>query len=139
MKKLIFVFFLSFTVILTFADSQIRIFKFKNESFKPLKKFHIVGSYTTPQGCHYSYDLILDVGLVPPRFNSLTGTITSTGNCTGTQTINITSLRGVVDPQTYETSNFKIDETIFQNTAEQERFEKVLENQINNERDQIWR
>lgn len=139
MKKLLFLFVFCTLTVQIFAKIPKTSLIITQEQIKPFKKYHLVGTFTTPQGCTYSYDLYLDVSLIPPRFNSLTGTMTTSGNCTGTQTINITSLRGLVKNDTKETSYFGINESVFQDQILQDQFEKVLQEHINNEKDLIWK
>ncbi len=129
---------LSVSTVLTFAKWNTVTDEVRLDNLKLFKKFHIVGSLTTAQGCHMSYDLWLDVSIIPLRFNSLTGTITTSGNCAGVQSINVTSLRGTIEENTKETSDFKIDDQIFSNSLDQAHFEKVLQKQINLQKNQVW-
>lgn len=102
------------------------------------KKIHLQGSATLSGGCTITYNLVLDVTIIPTRFNSLTGTVSFSGTCTGTQNLNISQLRGTVNEKTRETTGFQIVDNIFNNPTRQKEFELLLQKEINKNRDQIF-
>ena len=59
----------------------------------PYKKVHLVGSFTTSEGCVVRYDVYIDIvsqwGWPPVKVKSVEGTVKLSGNCSGTQHINI--------------------------------------------------
>lgn len=56
------------------------------DNFDGLGKRHLEGSFTLSGGCHIKYSVDIDYQLIPPRINSIHGSVTMTGNCSGTQT-----------------------------------------------------
>ncbi|MDB5200859.1 MAG: hypothetical protein JWQ27_268 [Ferruginibacter sp.] len=100
------------------------------------KKYHVTGSVTLSGGCHVSYDLWVDVSIIPPRYNGISGTITMSGNCSGTQTINA---RASVDQtkDSYVTSGLVIDERVF-DEREQAELAAAIQAQLNTESDAIF-
>ena len=90
MKKL----FLNLCLALIFASAS---FAGGTSNFQPVKnsaeanyfkKVRVTGTITLSGGCVISYDLWVDVTVIPPSINSITGTMVFSGTCTGTQTIN---------------------------------------------------
>ncbi len=62
---------------------------FKKESKtteNTLGKRHFEGSITLSGGCVIKYSIDIDFQLMPPRVNSIHGSLTLTGSCEGTQT-----------------------------------------------------
>lgn len=96
------------------------------ERIKQFKRFHLVGSVTLSGGCVATYDLWVDVSIVPPRYNGISGTITMSGNCSGTQTINArANVNESMTSDTYETTEFHIVENVLSSTDQ-----KLLEDDI---------
>ena len=122
----------------TYSFEKTLIPNFEFSQTKPLKKFNLQGSVTLSGGCTVSYDLVLDISIIPLGFNSLSGTLSMSGNCTGVQTLNITTLRGRVNQETKMTSFFIIEEDLFNDKGLQLDFEKYLIVQINENREEIF-
>lgn len=61
--------------------------KFDTENKSELLKVRTFkGSITLSGGCHISYSITIDYSLLPPAINSVHGSLTFSGSCTGTQT-----------------------------------------------------
>ncbi len=49
------------------------------------------GKLTLSGGCNVEYSITIDYDILPPRINSVHGTVTLSGNCTGTQTFRMSA------------------------------------------------
>ena len=76
-----------------------------------LKIRHFTGSITLSGGCHVSYSIDIDYSILPPGVNSIHGTLTLSGNCSGTQSFRasaVTNKKGEI----LSTDNNSDDEII---------------------------
>lgn len=99
------------------------------------KTLHFSGTVHLSGGCTVTYNLTLVVGLFPPSFGSLTGTLNMSGNCVGVQSISITGKSDVTETpslsESAELKDFEINETIFTNVKVQKELNQALQNIFN--------
>ena len=83
--------FLSFIGLMLFSISDASAKNFTNVNSETnkkesLPKRHFEGTITLSGGCKIKYSIDIDYQLIPPRVNSIHGSLTMSGNCSGTQT-----------------------------------------------------
>ncbi|CAN5850803.1 hypothetical protein BH11BAC4_BH11BAC4_22710 [soil metagenome] len=106
MKKLILSLCLIFSIVsISFAEAGAPYKTSQQNEVKSFwKMFHVRGTITMSGGCIIAYDLYIDVSIFPPGFNLISGSLTMSGNCSGSQNINA---RGTVS-ENKQTTDFEV-------------------------------
>lgn len=122
-KMSAFVTLICFTALCSFTNNQIASSGLVSNSV--LGRYHAVGTIHLSGGCTVSYDAWIDYTLIPPGINSIHGSVTLSGSCSGSQTFRSTA--DVAEDKTITNVVVEFSDSILNS----EEFAKALEVELN--------
>ena len=96
------------------------------KKLKPFGKKRITRSFTLSGGCTVAYDVTISYTIIPPSITGISGTVSFSGNCTGSQSIEASAtVDGNKIVQDFTVTNAKGNSILISNELKQ-KFIQIL-------------